>query len=235
MRAGKAATPEALAKKAAKERRAAERDRQAETKRRLQEYIQEHGGCRDMSAEQIEVRANIAAERRREQEARPTKVYPPALSTLNSLRHHSGPYADTAEQFAIALCVKGWACDSLARSGGATGHPSAVIQIAFDFYIAQLWRDLGTGRKGRPALCNLKPETRSELEEVVTDTLAEWKATGQPGPDIRHIWEAYRYMHGHIWSGELAAFPGCLPPPEELAGLNIFFTVNEGKQTVQAQ
>lgn len=135
------------------------------------------------------------------------------VNTLDDLKRQTGPYSDTAAAFATAHAVRAWACNGMDRKGQGKCHPERVIFLALSLHMAQIWRELGITRHGIVALCDLKPETRSELEEVVSDTYAEWEAAGSPGltPDL--LWFAYRYLHGHIWMGDLAPFPGSMPTP----------------------
>jgi len=236
MRAKKVASPEALAKKAAQERRAAERESKKATLRRLHEYLAEEGIVIP-SAEEREARwkaRSAKAQRLSELDERTRKTghtsselaarynFSPGPKTWQELRCKSGPHAGVLENYVLSIGARRWACDNMERKGNAVGHPSGAIRIAFDFYSAQLWRDVGASRRGVPALCDLKPETRSELEEIVADTLAEYTAADQTGLDEALIWEGWRYMHGHIWAGELEAYPGCMPEPDGWSALGLF-------------
>jgi hypothetical protein len=143
------------------------------------------------------------------QPANPEYDFDPQPSTLDQLRNKCGRYGPAVADFAIATCLRRWACKGLNRAGNATRNIDSLIHVSLDLHVAQLWRDIGV-QQARAALCDLSPPIRGDAERVVAETLAEWRAAGSPGLGQDTIRDAYRFVHGFIWSGELEAFPGAM-------------------------
>lgn len=215
-----------LAREARAKRDAARAKRQAREEA-LRQYVIDNVGTpkeRKTKEQRDRERQEYLAERAN----RPLgKIYsfPAWPQSLDALRSRCGQHGDLAASHAVATAARLWACDKLGKEGqiqpgNAIGNPSAVIRTSLDMHLCQLWRDAGAAdlavRYGNPALRDLSPSSRQEAMRVVEETIGEWEAAGSPGLDQPALYAAYRYLCGHVWTGQIEPFPGCLDTPAYL-------------------
>lgn len=223
--------------RAKREAAKAKRDAQQEA---LRQYVTDKGGTIKTPEQREKGRQEYLA---RKASQPPKRDYnaPPWPQSLDALRSECGEHGELVAAHAVAIAARGWACDRLTvdgliQPGKASRNPAAIVRTSLDLHLCQLWQDAGAAghwvKYGNPALRDLSPVSRQEAMLVVEETIAEWEAAGSPGLDHAALYAAYRYLCGHVWTGQLAHFARCIDAPPELieAGLAEPIKLKEGTE-----